>query len=124
MPVFFVLVGAGALLDGAVGVAWGVCIFYATTQPLFVTAVYRRLGVKGRKVAAIYVRPTVYAAAAAGFGLAAAALPPFAGHPLARVAIIGVAGSAAYAVLVRCLAPEVWLELRRRVRGGLQRADS
>ena len=123
MPVFFALVGAGALLDGTVGVAWGVCIFYATTQPLFVTTVYRRLGVKGREVAAIYVWPTVYAAAAAGCGLAAAALPPLAGHPLARVAIIGVAGSAAYAVLVRFLAPEVWLELRRRVHGGLRHTD-
>lgn len=124
VPVFFALVGAGALLGGAVGVSWGVCVFYATTQPLFVAAVYRRLGVRGREVAAIYFRPTAYAAAAAGLGLAAAALPPFAGNPLTRVAIICGAGAAVYAVLVRWLAPEVWLELRRRVRGALRLAES
>ena len=120
-PVFFVLVWIGALLDQAVGVAWAVCAFYAITQPVYVYAVYRRLGISGRQVALIYLRPTTYAAAAVGLGLAISMLPWFVHYPLTRIAIIVSVGAALYAALVRWLAVDVWSELRNRALGALKR---
>ncbi len=120
-PLFFLLVGIGALLDQAVGVAWGVCAFYAISQPLFVWAVYRRLGISGSRVAKIYLRPTAYAAVAVGSGLLVSMLPWLAGRPLTRVLVIGVVGTALYAGLVRWLASDIWVELRDRAIGAVRR---
>ena len=120
-PAFFVLVVAGALLGEAQGVAWGVCLYYATTQPLFVWGVFRRLGITARQVASIYLQPSLYAVAAVGTGMAISMSPPFAGHPLVRVAAIGVVAPALYAVLVRWLAADVWRELTGRLAGAVRR---
>ncbi len=120
-PVFFVLVAIGAALDQAIGVACAVCLYYAVTQPLFVFAVYRRVGVTARQVAGIYLWPTGCAAAAVGAGLALSKLPAFATHPLMRAAIICAVAGPAYAALVRWLAPDVWRELSGRISSGLQR---
>jgi len=119
--VFFVLVAIGAALDQAIGVACAVCLYYAVTQPLFVFAVYRRVGVTARQVAGIYLWPTGCAAAAVGAGLALSKLPAFATHPLMRAAIICAVAGPAYAALVRWLAPDVWRELSGRISSGLQR---
>ncbi len=121
MPLFFISMGVGAWLDKAVGVAMGVCLYYAVTQPVYVWRVYRRLGITAREVALIYVRPTLYAAVAAGAGLAVAGLPVFAALPIIRIGIIGAIGSVLYALLVRLLAREVWRELSDRVWGALRR---
>jgi O-antigen/teichoic acid export membrane protein len=120
-PFFFALVVAGAMLGEAIGVAWGVCAFYAISQPLYVWVAYRRLGISGRQVAMIYLRPTAYAAVAVGLGLLASMPPWFADHQLVRVLVIGVVGTALYAVLVRWLATEVWGELRDRAIGAMRR---
>ena len=120
-PLFFLLVAAGAWRAQAIGVAWAVCAFYAISQPAFVCAVYRRLGIGARQVAMIYLRPTAYAAAAVGLGLLAASLPGIDGHPLVRVMVIGAVGTALYAALVRWRAPEIWGELRDRAMGAVRR---
>ncbi len=120
-PFFFLLVGVGALLGQAIGVAWAVCAFYAISQPLYVWAVYRRLGITGRQVAIIYLRPTVLAGTAVGLALLASMLPWFSGHQLVRVLVIGVIGTVLYAALVRWLATEIWSELRDRAVGALRR---
>ncbi len=121
-PVFFALVAIGAWLDQGIGVACGVFLYYAITQPLFVFRVYRRVGVTARQVASIYLWPTGCAAAAVGAGLAASKLPAFATEPLVQAAVIcGVSGPL-YAALVRSLAPKVWSELSNRVRSGLRRS--
>ncbi len=120
-PFFFILVVAGALLDQAVGVAYGVCIYYAVTQPFFVWGVYRRVGVSAREVARIYLQPTFYAASAVGFGWLASMLPFVAAFPLARVAVICALGIPLYGVMVCWLAPEVWRELSSRVVSALKR---
>ena len=121
LPAFFVFVVVGAQLDGAIGVAWAVGAFYAISQPIYVFRVFRRIGLTARQVAAMYLQPTAYAAAAAGAGLAAASLPLLADAPLVRALVIGVVGLLAYAALVRWQAPEVWAALRDRVRAGLRR---
>ncbi len=120
-PVFFVLVAIGAALDQGIGVACGVFVYYAVTQPLFVYGVYRRVGVTARQVASIYLWPTGCAAAAVGAGLAVSTLPVFAGRPLIQVAVIGIVSGPLYAALVRWLAPDVWRELGHRVGSGLRR---
>ncbi len=120
-PLFFLLVTIGARLDQAIGVACGVCAFYAISQPVYVWAVYRRLGIGARAVAMIYLRPTAYAGVAVGLGLLASMPRWFEGNPLLRVLIIGVVGVGIYAGLVRWLATEVWSELRDRATGALRR---
>lgn len=120
-PVFFVLVTIGAKIDTSVGVAAGVCVFYAVTQPVFVISAYRRVGITSLQVASIYLRPMGLAAVAVGAGMAVAALSLLADRPLSRIAVIGIIGSSLYAALTRWIAPEVWNELRDRILGALRR---
>ncbi len=120
-PTFFLLAWIGARFGQAIGVAWAVCVFYAVSQPVYVWAAYRRLGVGAREVAMIYLRPTAYAGVAVGLGLLASMLPWLDGHQLVRVLVIGVVGIALYAALVRWLAHEIWSELRDRAVGALRR---
>ena len=121
VPLFFVLVTIGARLDSSVGVAWGVCAFYAITQPIFVISAYRKVGITVSQVAAIYLRPLALAATAVGAGVAVAALPLLADRPLSRIAIIGIIGVSLYGALTRWAAPKVWNELRDRILGVLRR---
>jgi PST family polysaccharide transporter len=121
LPVFFLLVTAGALLHQAIGVAWAVCAFYALTQPVYVFLVYRRIGMTAWQVALIYLQPTAYAAVAVDAGLLASRLPPLAGLPLLRAAVIGAVGLALYAALVRWRAPAVWGALRDRTAAAFRR---
>jgi hypothetical protein len=65
----------------------------------------------------IYLKPTAYAAVAVGLGLAVSSLPLFTARPLIRVAIIGAFEAVAYTALVKRLAPDVWNQLRDRIRG-------
>ncbi len=122
LPVFFALVAVGAVLGQAVGVAWAVCAFYALTQPIYAYRVFRRIGVTAWQVALIYLRPTAYAAVAVDVGLALSKLPPLAGLPVIRAAVIGSVGLALYAALVRWRAPEVWAALRDRITAALRRS--
>lgn len=122
LPVFFALVTTGAVLGQAVGVAWGVGLFYAITQPVYVCTVFRKVGVGTRQVLSLYLRPTGCALVAVGAGLGVSMVPVLAAAPLAQVVVIGTIGSALYAALVRWSAPEVWGELGRRL-GGVMRRD-
>ena len=120
-PIFFVMVGAGALLGQGVGVACAVGLFYAVTQPLFVISVYRRVGITVRQVLELYLRPTGYAIVAVTTGLAVSTLQALAASPLTRAVVICVISGAIYAAIVRWRAPAVWEELRNRVDSALRR---
>ena len=120
-PIFFVLIGIGAWLDKAVGVAWALCVYYAATQPVFVYVVYRRCGVTIGQVAALYLKPIVCGAVRIGLGFAVALLPGVAGIPLLRAIIICAVGGVIYAGLVRLLAPEIWHEVKDRVSRAVRR---
>ena len=110
-PAFFLLIAAGALLDKSYGVAWAVCIYYAVSQPPFVYAVFRRVGVSLSEVARIYIKPTICAVIAVGIGLAGSLHPLVAGHPLARAGIICSVGAVCYLVIIRYVSYEIWREL-------------
>jgi O-antigen/teichoic acid export membrane protein len=120
-PVFFVMVTIGGMLDQAVGVAWAVCLFYVITQPIFICAAYKRIGVKRRQVAAIYLRPTAYAALAVGLGRGLSLLPPFAAHAPAQIAVVCLFAAPTYAALVRWLEPAIWLQLLDRIRSAVHK---
>jgi len=113
-PVFFALVTVGALLDRAVGTAWGVCIFFAT-KPIFVYLVFRKSGVTPLQLAMIYVKPLILAAGAFGLGWAAAQFPVFAGWPMMQIVITSAIGLTLYFGMVCWRAPEIWAEFRARV---------
>ncbi len=121
LPIFFAFIVVGAVLHGAVGVAWAVCVFYALTQPVYVCLSYQRIGMTMGQVALIYLQPTVYAAVAVGAGLLLSKLPFLAPFPVLRAAMIGVTGLFLYAMLVRWRAPAVWGALRDRITGALRR---
>ncbi len=121
LPVFFVLVTLGALMQEAIGVAWAVCAFYAVVQPIYAFCVFRRIGLTALQVALMHVQPAAYAAAAFGVGLALATLPVLADAPLLRAVVTGAVGVPLYAALVRWQAPAVWDALRDRVAAGLRR---
>ncbi len=121
LPIFFALVAAGAVLHGAVGVAWAVCAYYVVTHPVYAFLVFRRIGLTARQVALMHLQPTAYAAVAVGVGLAVSTLPFVADLPLLRAAVIGSVGLPLYAVLVRWRAPEVWGALWDRVAAGFRR---
>ncbi len=123
-PVFFLLVTIGAVLDQAVGTAWGVAIYYATTQPVFVRGVFRRIGIGTRQTFLIYFVPTILSTVAVGFGLAASMLPVLSGSPLMRVGVIGVVAGIVYGTALKRLAPDVWVELSSRLLGGLRKVAS
>ena len=118
-PVFFAFVALGACLGQGVGVAWGVGLFYAITQPAFVCIVYRRVGISVPQVMSLYLRPTIYAAVAIGVGLAISMLPLLNPMPFIRVAVIGVVGGGIYAALVKWQAPQVWYELSSRIKNAI-----
>lgn len=124
LPLFFLLVTAGALWGQALGVAWAVCIFYAVSQPVFVYRVYRRVDVTRGRVALMYILPFCYAALATGCGLLMAKVTLFEMWPLVRVGIIGVVAVMAYATLIRLFAHEVWLEIIRHFARLLKRQTS
>lgn len=124
VPVFFVLVTIGAVLGQGVGVAWGVSLFYASTQPIFVCRVFLRVGVGTRHVLLLYLRPTAYSVVAIGAGLSVSMLPVLASAPLGRVIVTGAIGTTLYAFLVKWQAPEIWNELAGRFRGALRRGKA
>jgi len=121
LPVFFVFVTLGAVLQQAVGVAWAVCAFYVVIQPIYAFYVFRRIGLTAWQVALLHLEPAVYAAAATGVGLAVSELPFLADAPLLRAVVIGAVGLPLYAALVRWRAPEVWGALRDRMGAALRR---
>ena len=120
-PIFFALVIGGALLDKLYGVAFGVFLYYAITQPLFVLGVYRRVGMTARQVAPLYLKPIFLAGLAVGLALGVSLLVPLTTSPLTRVVVISTTSAFFYAVLVRVLAPDVWIELTSRLGNALRR---
>jgi O-antigen/teichoic acid export membrane protein len=118
-PLFFALVFAGALLDQAVGVACGVCIFYAT-KPAFVYLAFRRIGVTPREIAAVYLKPISLSLPAIGVSWAISQVSTFDGRPLTQILVVLLLGTTFYIGLLRRFAPDIWQELSSRLVGGLR----
>jgi PST family polysaccharide transporter len=113
-PVFFGMVTLGALSFSATGVAVAVSLFYIVFAPVYSYSIFRKLGISPAEVATIFAPPVIFAALASlvGLSLGAVASP----DNLAKVAIIGIAGSAAYLALLRVFAPSIFQHLLVRAR--------
>jgi PST family polysaccharide transporter len=120
-PVFFALVCVGALTDRAQGVAIAVAIFYTVTQPFFVAAAFRRVGVSTWRVALLYLRPGAIAAVSVGAGIAISLLPGLAGHPLLRCVVICAVVAPIYLFGTQLVAPDIGRDLWHRIQGAVRR---
>jgi PST family polysaccharide transporter len=98
----------------ATGVAVAVSLFYIVFAPVYSYSIFRKLGISPAEVATIFAPPVIFAALASlvGLSLGAVASP----DNLAKVAIIGIAGSAAYLALLRVFAPSIFQHLLVRAR--------
>jgi O-antigen/teichoic acid export membrane protein len=121
MPLFFLAIVVGVWLGGAQGVAAGICLFYVVTQPAITASVFYRAGVTARVVVRLYVAPTLMGAAATGLGLVAGCMLPARTHGLVAAALIAAVSAAAYAALLRGIAPQIWRQLGDRLGSTLRR---
>jgi hypothetical protein len=105
LPFFFLSIGIGCALRGAVGVAMGVALFFIVGAPSYSYFALRSFGCSVRDVAGIYLPPTVCSAAAVGCGLLMSRLPQVQGRDIAMIAVICAFSLVIYALSVRMLSP-------------------
>jgi len=113
-PIFFLLVGTGAVLGTAVGVATAVSLFYLFLAPVYSFLVFRTSGVSLRTLAGIYLPPTLLSgfAIVAARGLAAyLSLDSF-----ATLLLTAILGGGVYLILARLFAAEIYREIAQRLR--------
>jgi len=113
-PLFFALVYAGARLDGAIGVAVGVGVYYALYGPIMSGLVLSRYEVKWAAVLGLFVRPTLLAVAACAIA-AADRLAPWPAVLLpVQVVLECVVWAGAYIALLALFNREVLLDVAGR----------
>jgi PST family polysaccharide transporter len=117
-PLFFAMVGLGAVSYSGLGAAVAVSFFYAAFSPIYSYRVFRRMGVLLGEVATIYIGPVSFAAIAVVAALALDSLIP--SGNLVKTLVIGTAGSLFYLALVRLLAPSAFHQLLTRFRSMAQ----
>jgi PST family polysaccharide transporter len=111
--VFLVLIAAGAVTRGALGVAAAVAGYYVLVQPIYCYCVFARAGEIGwREIARIYAAPVLLAAATVA---AASFLADFYDRPswfaLCSIPLVALA---AYIPLIRTFCPRAYRLLRDR----------
>ena len=109
-PPFFACVLLGVWLDGAVGVAVGVSLFYALIKPVNSWLVFRH-AMRLPDILHIYVVPLTLGLVTIGAAFGFAEAPPFSGHPLLQVVLIGMLGTVFYAAGLRLVAPATLREI-------------
>lgn len=113
-PVFIAVVSAGALIQGSLGVAAAVALFYALLAPVYCYAVFRQAGSTGwREIARIYAGPALLSGAATGVSYACvAAVWP---SPLALLCATPLLTISIYVPLLRLVCPEPYRRVRQQV---------
>ncbi len=115
-PLFFALVVAGAFYASALGVAWGVTIYYIVTGPLYAAVAFGRVGASLRQVLSFYVTPPLVAGFTIGAAYLLAEAPALNhGSDLVRLVILGAAAPTLYVAVVRVVAPSVLTQLGERL---------
>jgi PST family polysaccharide transporter len=113
-PIFFLAVGAGALLGSAIGVATAVSLFYLVLAPVYSYLVFRISGVSVRRLASIYLPPTILAGIAI---LAARFLATVLSlENVGTLLLTALCGGAVYLILLRLFAAEIFREISHRLR--------
>ncbi len=97
-------------------VAIAVAVYCLIIGPAFLYAAIRPVGGTWREIWPIYVWPVVTSAAAIAFGMIVCHwLPHTRAGNWAKLVLVPLASTVAYAPLVRLWAPEDWKELTKRV---------
>jgi PST family polysaccharide transporter len=115
LPLFFLSIGIGCALRGAVGVAIAVAVFFIVGAPGYSYFVLRKFGCSARDVAGIYLPPVVCSAAAVGLGLLMCRLPQVQGRDVAMIAVICAFSLVTYALSVRWLSPVATRDAMRKI---------
>lgn len=116
-PIFYALVIGGGWLDGVMGVALAVAIYYFTWPPATSYLVLMRNGVKWTTVAEFYFMPAFFATVAAAFGLLAAQIPGIRATDFGQCMAIGVVMCAAYVGLLALFRRDMLHEILKRFSG-------
>jgi PST family polysaccharide transporter len=115
-PFFFIFVGLGAVFGSAVGVAIGVTLYYIL-HPIYLTSiVFLKEGVGFRRILACFTIPVLLAGATIGGAYALAQAPLLRGQLILQIAVVAVLGGSGYVLAVRYWLPDVFGELKDRLR--------
>jgi O-antigen/teichoic acid export membrane protein len=112
--IFFPLVGIGAWLGSAIGVAIGVATFYAIVGPAYTYLIFRPMGVRLREIADIYVVPLALSAAIIGSAFEASQY--FSAAPIAQACITIGFAVPIYTLVAWYIRPDSCRELLIRLR--------
>ncbi len=121
LPLFILSVMIGERIAQAVGVAWGVAVFYILTQPIYVYAAFKRVGVRKAEIAALYLKPACLSAASTALGCLAVKLLPLSEWPLTRASIVAMTSFFLYAALMRLFVPAILSDITIRLRNAFAR---
>jgi O-antigen/teichoic acid export membrane protein len=114
-PIFFILVGAGALLGSSVGVAIGVTIYY-TIHPIFLTTlVFSKEGVSIRRVLSCFYIPVLLGGTTIGGAYALSRLPLFDDRPVLQILVVVLLGGFAYLLAVKRWVPHIYDDIHTRL---------
>jgi PST family polysaccharide transporter len=114
-PLFFVLVGTGAWLHQAVGVAVGVTLYY-TIHPLYLTTmVFCKEGISLRRVMRCCLTPLALGLTTIGAAYALSQMPLFHDRLIVQMAVAVIPGGIGYALAVRYVVPEIYADIRNRL---------
>ena len=115
LPFFLALVGTGAVVARAPGVAAAVMIYYMLFGPIYSTAVFTRYGARAADVLSLYAKPPLLAAGAMGIAYLISFSPGIASSQLLRLIEILLIGPPLYLGLLRATKPDVLREILERL---------
>ena len=113
-PLFFGSVIIGGKLDGAIGVASAVVVFYAVYPPICSLLILRTGGIRTWHVLELYVMPLLLAGSTTLLAYAGSLLPGISGSNLARVIVIGGLNVVLYPVSLYLVRRDVFLQIAGR----------
>ena len=114
-PLFFGTVIAGGMIDGAIGVAAGVVVYYAIYPPICSILILREGGIGTWKVLELYLMPLVIAGTTTIIAYSASFLPLVSGSNIAKVVVITVVSSVLYPLALYIVRRDVFLQIAGRL---------
>ncbi len=113
-PLFFAVVLCGAAIDGVIGVATAVVLYYAVYPPICSILILRDGGIGITRVLELYLMPLFLAGSTILLAYAASLLPPVVGSNIARIVVISVLSVLLYSSALFVARRDVFLQLARR----------
>lgn len=119
-PAFFVLAAIGGLNGSAIGLAYGVAVYYIGVTPIYSYVVFRHEGATLMSTICLYVKPAAIAAVAVSiaWSIAEAMWPQ---HDSMKVVTTVLVSGGLYSAILATCDREGWSEIRTLVRGNFAR---